>query len=73
MDAAIFQAKAVVKVNTSTGNMTLYNSWPTGLFRGTFAFLGGVFDGSSVWMVPHNADAVVKVNTSTGNMTMYNS
>ena len=63
---------AVVKLSRATGNMTMYNGWPGGLSLGTYAFIGGAFDGSSVWLVPVNANAVVKVSTATGAMTMHN-
>jgi hypothetical protein len=70
-------ANSVVKVDTTSGEMTVYDSWPDGfaLLGDIFAgFTGGVYDGAGgLWMIPFGADAVIKVNTTSGEMTMYDS
>ena len=72
-----YRADRVIKLNTSTGEMTGYNSWPSGFTRNSGmnsnAFMGGVFDGSSIWLVPNDANQVIKLNPSTGAMTGYSS
>ncbi|WP_146762337.1 hypothetical protein [Paenibacillus contaminans] len=50
---------------------TGYQSWPSGFTKGSSAFAGGVYDGTSIWMIPYNANELVKVNPSTGEMTGY--
>ena len=65
------QTDAVVKVDISTGAMTLYNNWSAGLNPGVNAFRGGAFDGRSLWLAPWNANGVVRLDTSTGNMTLH--
>ncbi len=66
-------ADRVVRIDTKTGEMTGYNSWPAGFKKGGYAFAGGIFDGQYIWMVPANADRVVRIDTKTGEMTGYNS
>ncbi|WP_274364956.1 S-layer homology domain-containing protein [Paenibacillus thermotolerans] len=71
-----FNESHVVKVDGSTGDMTAYGDWPAGLSLGTdgfFAgsFLGGVYDGEYVWMIPYNASHVVRLDPVTGEMTAY--
>ena len=53
-------------------SMTGYGAWPSGFSKGSDAFIGGVFDGQNIWMVPGNADRIIKVNKATGVMTGYN-
>ncbi len=74
-----FNADRVVKVDSDTGQMTGYNSWPSDLDLGegssslfVGSFRGGAFDGENIWMVPYNASQVVKVNKATGEMSGYN-
>ncbi|WP_375105294.1 cadherin-like beta sandwich domain-containing protein [Paenibacillus sp. RS8] len=50
---------------------TGYQAWPSGFSKGLSAFVGGVYDGTSIWMIPYNADRLMKVNPSTGEMTGY--
>eukprot|EP00759_Apiculatamorpha_spiralis_P052890 PhF_6_TR6046/c2_g2_i1/m.8747 len=51
-----------------------YNTWPGGFSNVNWAFIGGVYDGSTyIWMVPYDADRVIRVDTSNGAMTGYNS
>ncbi|MCQ6562252.1 cadherin-like beta sandwich domain-containing protein [Paenibacillus mendelii] len=50
---------------------TGYQAWPSGFTKGSSAFVGGVYDGTSIWMIPYNADQLIKVNPSTGEMTGY--
>lgn len=50
---------------------TGYQAWPSGFAKGSSDFVGGVYDGTSIWMIPYNADRVIKVNPSTGEMTGY--
>lgn len=71
-------ADRVIKLNKATGEMTGYNGWPKDLsgpygIYGPARFLGGVYDGNNIWMIPYNADRVVKLDKSTGEMTGYNS
>ena len=68
-----------------TGNLTshgpiteiigwkMYKGWPSGFIKGTEAFIGGICDGTNVWMIPYNADRVVRVRTSDGTMQGYKS
>ena len=49
--------------------MAAYDAWPSGIESvGNAAFLGGVFDGHNVWMIPSNANMVVRVNISSGGL-----
>ncbi|MEK4508269.1 cadherin-like beta sandwich domain-containing protein [Paenibacillus sp. FSL K6-2524] len=50
---------------------TGYQAWPSGFSKGSSAFVGGVYDGTSIWMIPYNANEILKVNPSTGEMTGY--
>eukprot|EP00759_Apiculatamorpha_spiralis_P052887 PhF_6_TR6046/c2_g1_i5/m.8748 len=51
-----------------------YNTWPGGFTKGIYAFVGGVYDGSTyIWMVPYSADRVIRFDPSNGAMTGYNS
>jgi len=50
---------------------TGYQAWPSGFTKGSSAFIGGVYDGTSIWMIPYNANELIKVNPSTGEMTGY--
>jgi hypothetical protein len=50
---------------------TGYQAWPSGFTKGSSAFVGGVYDGTSIWMIPYNADRLIKVDPSTGEMTEY--
>jgi hypothetical protein len=53
-------------------SMTGYRSWPTGTSSiGTEAFGGGVFDGSSIWLVPSGSNRVIRLNLSSGSMTAF--
>jgi chitodextrinase/flagellar hook assembly protein FlgD len=63
----------LVKMNTTTGKMTKYNGWPAGFDTNNAKFRGGVFDGTSVWLIPHVAGThIIQVNITTGEMTGYN-
>jgi hypothetical protein len=53
--------------------MSGHNAWPSGFTKESCAFRGGVFDGSSIWMIPENADRVVQVHVANGSMTGYTS
>ena len=57
---------------TTPWTMTGYNTWPMGFTKGNNAFSGGVYDGTSIWMMPMNADRVIKITPSDGSMTGYN-
>ncbi|WP_168214684.1 S-layer homology domain-containing protein [Lysinibacillus sp. S2017] len=46
-----------------------YQDWPSGFSKGVSAFAGGIFDGTSIWMIPYNADQLIKINPATGEMT----
>lgn len=52
-------------------NITGYGTWPAGFVQGPAAFYGGVFDGSSLWLVPFDAADVIRIDTLTGNMTRH--
>ena len=39
--------------------------------QGGSAYIGGVFDGQSIWFVPYNSANLTKVNPATGAMTHY--
>ena len=56
------------RVITSVWN-PIQNEYTHG--KGGGAFMGGVFDGESIWLVPYNSDDLVKVNPSDGSMTSY--
>ena len=66
-------ARAVVRVNTSTGAMTGYGNWPEGFaHQGNYKFRSGVFDkNGGLWLIPFHADRVVHLDTATGQMTSY--
>jgi len=56
-----------IAANEGVGTaFTGYQAWPSGFTKGSSAFAGGVYDGTSIWMIPYNADRLVKVNPSTG-------
>ena len=63
-------ADAVVKIDRTSGAMTLYMAWPSGLALGSAAFAGAVFAGGLLWLVPHTASGVVVLNRTDGSMTM---
>jgi hypothetical protein len=42
-----------------------------GFTKGGGALYGGVYDGDSLWLVPHNADRIVKVDGATGALAGY--
>ncbi|MGE5396786.1 MAG: CARDB domain-containing protein, partial [Chitinophagales bacterium] len=44
-----------------TGEMHRYNTWPQGYEKtyGSDSFIGGVFDGNRLWMIPFSADRVI--------------
>src|SRR4030067_298173 len=59
---------------TGTGVMTcpwkpIQSTYAHG--QGAGAFVGGCFDGESVWLVPYSSSNLVKVNPVTGAMTAY--
>jgi len=61
-----------VRIDVATLTMTLVDAWPAGLSRGGGGFVGGVFDGTHVWLVPLEANAVVRIDAATLTMTMIN-
>ena len=49
--------------------MTVYDAWPSSISGiGNAAFVGGVFDGASIWLLPNSASMIVRVNISSGEM-----
>jgi hypothetical protein len=62
-------AAAAVVAIYGNGTMVKYDTWPIGMSLGTQAFIGGCFDGTSVWMAPARADRVVRIDVSSGVMT----
>ena len=66
-----YTASHIVKINTANGNMSRVE-WPAGNTNPQFAFSGGVYDGTHIWMIPYNATAtgakVMKINVATGAM-----
>ena len=61
-----------VWIDGFTGTMQGYNAWPPAFTKGSSAFIGGVYDGVSMWMIPCDADRVVRIFTSDGRMQGYN-
>ncbi len=65
----------VTKVDTNystEGQMTKYNlSTLPGINLGYWAFTGGTFDGTNIWLIPRQANQLVKINATTGEMTGY--
>lgn len=66
-----YNASHLIKINSTTGDMTAYNNWPNGFTKGSNAFAGGVFDGVSLWLIPYSANQVIQVNITTGEMKGY--
>eukprot|EP00759_Apiculatamorpha_spiralis_P036082 PhF_6_TR36470/c1_g5_i3/m.53523 len=63
----------VVRLNTTSGAMSGFMSWPSGFTRPTTnAFAGAVYDGTSIWLIPHNADRLIDVDLN-GGMVGFNS
>jgi len=64
-----FFSSDLVKVDPSDGSLTSYPcNYPTN------GFVGGVFDGESIWMVPHNSSAIIKIdptNPTSGSHVSY--
>ena len=54
--------------------MTGFSKWTSvgSLSLGNQAFVGGVFDGSYIWLVPHCSSVLVRVDKVTGKMTGFN-
>ncbi|PRX73019.1 fibro-slime domain-containing protein [Cohnella sp. SGD-V74] len=51
--------------NEVAGNaFTGYRSWPNGFTIGSSAFVGGVYDDTSIWMIPFAADRLMKIGAS---------
>lgn len=50
-------------------NMSDNRNWPLNFVKGSEAFIGAVFDGTSVWLVPMSADRVIRVDPVTKMMT----
>ena len=44
-------------------------AWPDGFNKEANAFVGAVFDGQGIWMIPYAADRVVRVDRTSGAMT----
>lgn len=66
-----YNASHLIKINSTTGEMTAYDNWPDGFTKGSNAFAGGVFDGTDLWLIPYSANQVIQVNITTGEMTGY--
>ena len=63
-----------IAANEVTGTVfTGYQAWPSGFTKGSSAFAGGVYDGTSIWLTPFSGSRLIKVDTATGAMTSYNS
>ncbi len=54
-------ADTLVMVDKDSGAMTGYTNWPNGFSKSTWYFVGGVFDGTSVWLMPYSSSRLVKV------------
>ncbi|HEX2966048.1 MAG TPA: carboxypeptidase regulatory-like domain-containing protein, partial [Syntrophorhabdaceae bacterium] len=52
--------------------MSGFSQWPSGFYKNVLAFMGGVYDGGHIWMIPANADSVVRIDKDTGMMKSYN-
>ncbi len=65
----------VTKVDTNPateGQMIKYDlSSIAEISFGTWAFSGGTFDGTNVWLTPRNANMLVKINAATGVLSGY--
>ncbi|MEK5040542.1 Ig-like domain-containing protein [Sporosarcina sp. FSL K6-3457] len=66
-----YNADHLVKINSTTGEMTAYNNWPAGFTKGSNAFAGAIFDGTDLWLIPFIENQVIQVNGTTGEMTGY--
>eukprot|EP00759_Apiculatamorpha_spiralis_P023336 PhF_6_TR27151/c0_g1_i1/m.39657 len=64
---------SVVRLDTLTSEMVGFNQWPIDFAKGKTSFVGAVYDGVSVWLVPYEATHLIKVNPNTGSIqTGYN-
>jgi hypothetical protein len=68
-----YHADRLVKVDKDTGALEGFASFTgagmDGLYVGSSSFIGGVFDGQCVWMIPGAANRVVQVDKDTMVMT----
>eukprot|EP00759_Apiculatamorpha_spiralis_P019462 PhF_6_TR25466/c0_g1_i1/m.35319 len=56
-------ADRVIQISTIDGSMTGYDAWPSDFDRTKFSkttFIGGVFDGVSMWMIPGTANQILE-------------
>ncbi len=52
----------VVRLFLDNGTMTAYMNWPSGFVPPVIErFVGAVFDGESMWMIPFRADRIVRM------------
>lgn len=64
------ESDEIVKVELATGNMTAVALPDLG---GAYdKFVGGVYDGTYIWLVPRDADAVVRLDPSDDSTTRFN-
>jgi hypothetical protein len=52
----------VVRVNPVTGEMTGYDNWPNNAVPTNPKFIGGVYDGQNIWMIPSGSISVIKLS-----------
>lgn len=64
-------ADHVACVDSISGTVTRYNSWPSGFHPGPHGFCGAVNIGEHVWLVPHSASHLVRLHKASGQMTGY--
>ena len=64
----------LLRLDTATGEMTNYNSWPSGvtfLTSGNGNFSTCLYNEGYVWLIPNGCNAVIRVDITTGEMTAY--
>jgi hypothetical protein len=70
-----YSADRILRLNPLTGNITGFGLGPSstlpGYVKGPKAFQGATFDGSSIWLIPCDADRIIRFNASDGSMTGY--
>jgi len=66
VSGTLYPAATAVRTCIWLPNFSLYAH-----SQGSGAFIGGVFDGESIWLVPYNSANLVKVNPADGSMTTY--
>ena len=50
-------------LSSPSAPMKGYSSWPAQVSLGNQVFVGGVFDGSSIWLVPYFSSVLIRVSS----------